>query len=182
MPSVAVLAADGFETIECLTMVDVMRRGGVRATLVSIMPTREVVSSLQIPVTCDVLFDEIDFDEYDCVVLPGGLPGATNLRADQRVCNVACDFAATKHVAAICAAPFILGELGLLEGRRATCFPGFEDALEGAFVKEDSVVVDGSIITARGAGCAADFGFTLSALLSGEETAAQLRRSMQYKD
>ena len=79
MPSVAVLAADGFETIECLTMVDVMRRGGVRATLVSIMPTREVVSSLQIPVTCDALFDEINFDEYDCVVLPGGLPGATNL-------------------------------------------------------------------------------------------------------
>ena len=80
MPSVAVLAADGFETIECLTMVDVMRRGGVRATLVSIMPTREVVSSLQIPVTCDALFDEINFDEYDCVVLPGGLPGATNLQ------------------------------------------------------------------------------------------------------
>lgn len=95
MPSVAVLAADGFETIECLTMVDVMRRGGVRATLVSIMPTREVVSSLQIPVTCDALFDEINFDEYDCVVLPGGLPGATNLRADQRVCDVVCEFAAT---------------------------------------------------------------------------------------
>ncbi len=74
MPSVAVLAADGFEIIECLTMVDVMRRGGVRATLVSIMPTREVVSSLQIPVTCDALFDEINFDEYDCVVLPGGYP------------------------------------------------------------------------------------------------------------
>ena len=119
MPSVAVLAADGFETIECLTMVDVMRRGGVRATLVSIMPTREVVSSLQIPVTCDALFDEINFDEYDCVVLPGGLPGATNLRADQRVCDVVCEFAATKHVAAICAAPFILGELDLLEGRHA---------------------------------------------------------------
>lgn len=72
--------------------------------------------------------------------------------------------------------------MGLLAGKNATCFPGFEDALEGAFVKEDSVVVDGSIITARGAGCAADFGFTLSALLSGEDTAAQLRRSMQYKD
>ena len=97
MPSVAVLAADGFETIECLTMVDVMRRGGVRATLVSIMPTREVVSSLQIPVTCDALFDEINFDEYDCVVLPGGLPGATNLRADQRVCDVVCEFAARRR-------------------------------------------------------------------------------------
>ena len=138
------------ETIECLTMVDVMRRGGVRATLVSIMPTREVVSSLQIPVTCDVLFDEIDFDEYDCVVLPGGLPGATNLRADQRVCNVVCDFAATKHVAAICAAPFILGELGLLEGRRATCFPGFEKSFpEGTYTGE-KVTQDGNIITASG--------------------------------
>ena len=150
MPSVAVLAADGFETIECLTMVDVMRRGGVRATLVSIMPTREVVSSLQIPVTCDALFDEINFDEYDCVVLPGALPGATNLRADQRVCNVVCEFAATKHVAAICAAPFILGELDLLEGRHATCFPGFEKSFpEGAYTG-DKVTHDGNIITASG--------------------------------
>ena len=150
MPSVAVLAADGFETIECLTMVDVMRRGGVRATLVSIMPTREVVSSLQIPVTCDALFDEIDFDEYDCVVLPGGLPGATNLRADQRVCDVVREFAATKHVAAICAAPFILGELDLLEGRHATCFPGFEKSFpEGAYTSE-KVTQDGNIITASG--------------------------------
>ena len=150
MPSVAVLAADGFETIECLTMVDVMRRGGVRATLVSIMPTREVVSSLQIPVTCDALFDEINFDEYDCVVLPGGLPGATNLRADQRVCDVVCEFAATKHVAAICAAPFILGELDLLEGRHATCFPGFEKSFpEGAYTGE-KVTHDGNIITASG--------------------------------
>lgn len=128
MPSVAVLAADGFETIECLTMVDVMRRGGVRATLVSIMPTREVVSSLQIPVTCDALFDEINFDEYDCVVLPGGLPGATNLRADQRVCDVVCEFAATKHVAAICAAPFILGELDLLEGATPRASPALRRA------------------------------------------------------
>ena len=144
MPSVAVLAADGFETIECLTMVDVMRRGGVRATLVSIMPTREVVSSLQIPVTCDALFDEINFDEYDCVVLPGGLPGATNLRADQRVCDVVCEFAATKHVAAICAAPFILGELDLLEGRHATCFPGFEKSFpEGAYTGE-KITQDGN--------------------------------------
>ena len=154
MPSVAVLAADGFETIECLTMVDVMRRGGVRATLVSIMPTREVVSSLQIPVTCDALFDEINFDEYDCVVLPGGLPGATNLRADQRVCDVVCKFAATKHVAAICAGPTVLADLGITDGLKATCYPGQEQNMGSAVVDSSAAfVVSGNLITGASAGC-----------------------------
>lgn len=126
MSAVAILAADGFETIECLTIVDVLRRGGVRATLVSIMPTRDVISAQQISVSCDCTFDEVDFSEYDYVVLPGGMPGTTNLQNDGRVCDVVREFAATKHVAAICAAPSILAHLGLLEGRRATCFPGFE--------------------------------------------------------
>ena len=171
MPSVAVLAADGFETIECLTMVDVMRRGGVRATLVSIMPTREVVSSLQIPVTCDALFDEIDFDEYDCVVLPGGLPGATNLRADQRVCDVVCEFAATKYVAAICAAPTILAMLGITDGRRATCYPGCEDQMGSAHMVCAPAVTDGKLITGTSAGCAVPFGLALIAALKGQAAA-----------
>lgn len=180
MPSVAVLAADGFETIECLTMVDVMRRGGVRATLVSIMPTREVVSSLQIPVTCDALFDEINFDEYDCVVLPGGLPGATNLRADQRACDVVCEFAATKHVAAICAAPSILAELGLLEGRRATCFPGFDiDFPAGAFAGEKTVVKDGNIITASAMGQALPFALTVLEDIAGERALEKVCEGIQ---
>lgn len=99
--------------------------------------------------TCDALFDEINFDEYDCVVLPA-VCRRHNLRADQRVCDVVCEFAATKHVAAICAAPFILGELDLLEGRHATCFPGFEKSFpEGAYTGE-KVTQDGNIITASG--------------------------------
>ena len=114
MPSVAVLVADGFETIECLTVVDILRRGGVRAALVSVMATRDVVSAQQVSLTCDYTFDEIDFDDFEYVVLPGGLPGTTNLRHDERVCDVVRAFAAERHVAAICAAPSILAELCLL--------------------------------------------------------------------
>lgn len=180
MAGVAVLAADGFETIECLTVVDVLRRGGVRATLVSVMDTREVVTSQQIPVTCDCTFDEIDFSEYDYVVLPGGMPGATNLRTDARVCDLVREFAATKHVAAICAAPFILAELGVLEGHRATCFPGFErDFPAGSFAGERTVVRDGNIITASGMGQALPFALAILHDIAGEVAVAKVRDSIQ---
>ena len=179
MSSVAVLVADGFETIECLTTVDVLRRGGVRATLVSIMPTREVVSSLQIPVTCDALFDDIDFSEYDCIVLPGGLPGATNLRADPRVCDLVCEFATTKHVAAICAAPFVLGELGVLDGRRATCFPGFEKSFPDGVYTGEKLTVDGNIITASGMAQSLPFALELLRTLAGETAVAKVGEGIQ---
>ena len=181
MPSVAVLAADGFETIECLTMVDVMRRGGVRATLVSIMPTREVVSSLQIPVTCDALFDEIDFDEYDCVVLPGGLPGATNLRADQRVCDVVREFAATKHVAAICARPVYPGRA---RPARRGAMPRASLALEkspypeGAYTGE-KVTQDGNIITASGMAQSLPFALELLRTLAGDKAVEKVAEGIQ---
>ena len=180
MAGVAVLAADGFETIECLTVVDVLRRGGVHAALVSVMDTRDVVTSQQIPVTCDVTLDEIDFSDYDYLVLPGGLPGATNLRADDRVCELVREFAASKHVAAICAAPFILAELGVLEGHKATCFPGFDDAFpEGSFAGERTVVVDGNVITASGMGQALPFALAILNDIAGEVAVAKVRDGIQ---
>lgn len=180
MPAVAILAADGFETIECLTIVDVLRRGGVRATLVSVMPTRDVLSAQQIAINCDCTFDEVDFDEYDYVVLPGGMPGTTHLRQDERVCNVVRTFAATKHVAAICVAPSILGELGLLEGRRATCFPGFEQSFpEGAYAGEKTVVVDGNIITASAMGQALPFALAVLNDIAGEVAVNKVREGIQ---
>lgn len=180
MAGVAVLCADGFETIECLTPVDVLRRGGVRATLVSVMETRDVVSSQQIPITCDCTFDEVDFSDYDYVLLPGGLPGATNLRRDERVCDVVREFAATKHVAAICAAPSILAELGLLEGHKATCFPGFDtDFPEGTFAGERTVVVDGNIITASGMGQALPFALAILGDIAGEVAVKKVVDSIQ---
>ena len=125
------------------------------------------------------LFDEINFDEYDCVVLPGGLPGATNLRADQRVCDVVCKFAATKHVAAICAAPFILGELDLLEGRHATCFPGFEKSFpEGAYTG-DKVTHDGNIITASGMAQSLPFALELLRTLAGDKAVEKVAEGIQ---
>ncbi len=180
MSAVAILAADGFETIECLTIVDILRRGGVRATLVSVMPTRDVLSAQQIAVSCDCTFDEVDFSEYDYVVLPGGMPGTTHLRQDERVCDVVREFAETKHVAAICAAPSILGELGLLEGHRATCFPGFEGSFpEGAYAGEKIVVVDGNIITASAMGQALPFALAVLEDIAGEVAVTKVREGIQ---
>ncbi|MDY2777658.1 MAG: DJ-1 family glyoxalase III [Collinsella sp.] len=180
MASVAVLAADGFETIECLTIVDILRRGGVRATLVSVMGTRDVVSAQQVNVTCDTVLEDIDPDDYDYVVLPGGMPGTTHLRRDERVRSIVRDFAARKHVAAICAAPSILAELGLLEGRSATCFPGFEaDFPEGSFAGGKRVVVDGNIITASAMGQALPFALEVLRDIAGDRAVEKVRDSIQ---
>lgn len=180
MSAVAILAADGFETIECLTVLDILRRGGVRATLVSVMPTRDVVTAQQITVTCDYTFDEVDFSQYDYIVLPGGMPGTTHLRNSERVCNLVREFATTKHVAAICAAPSILGELGLLEGRKATCFPGFESSLpEGTYAGSKTIVVDGNIITASAMGQALPFALAVLKDIAGDVAVTKVRQSIQ---
>lgn len=183
MTAAAVLVADGFETIECLTPVDVLRRGGVPTKLVTINPDREAVSAQGIPVRCDLTLDEADLDSFDYLVLPGGLPGATNLRADDRVCAAVRDFAARKHVAAICAAPFILAELGVLEGHRATCFPGFQKSFPaGAYAGEKTVVTSGNVITASAMGQALPFALAVLADAAGPEAVAKVREGIQLPD
>ncbi|MBM6953418.1 DJ-1 family glyoxalase III [Enorma phocaeensis] len=180
MSAVAILVADGFETIECLTILDVLRRGGVRASLVSVMATREAVSAQQVNIVCDYTLDEVDMSEYDYIVLPGGMPGTTNLRRDQRVCDLVSEFASTKHVAAICAAPSILGELGLLIGRKATCFPGFESSFPaGTFAGPKTVVVDGNIITASAMGQALPFALAVLEDIAGKKAVEKVREGIQ---
>ena len=180
MSAVAILVADGFETIECLTILDVLRRGGVRASLVSVMATREAVSAQQVNIVCDYTLDEVDMSEYDYIVLPGGMPGTTNLRRDQRVCDLVSEFASTKHVAAICAAPSILGELGLLIGRKATCFPGFENSFPaGTFAGPKTVVVDGNIITASAMGQALPFALAVLEDIAGKKAVEKVREGIQ---
>ena len=172
--------AEGFEEIEALTPLDILRRAGKDVRTVGVGGST-IRGSHGIPVVCDTTIDAVSLaDAPEAVILPGGMPGTNNLECDDTVRGfVRAAFEDGKPVCAICAAPSILGHMGLLEGRRATCFPGFEQALLGAHVTGESVCRDGNILTAKGAGVAADFGFAITEALCGAETAQKLRSSMQ---
>lgn len=183
---VAVFVADGLEEIEGLTVVDLLFRAGIPADTVSITADHAVTSSHEVHVVCDrSIFDEgFSFDDYDMLVLPGGMPGTLNLRASEPLCGALKRFAAEgRQVAAICAAPTVLAELGILEGRRATCFPGMEDALveHGATLATGSVVVDGNVMTSRGMGTAIDFGLKIVEHYLGQERAEALASKIVYR-
>ena len=183
MAEVIVLAADGFETVECLTVIDVLRRGGVDVALVSINDTPEVESSQKVAVSCDCTLDEADTASAEHLVLPGGKLGVANLRADERVCNLVREFMAEKQVDAICAAPSILAELGLLEGRHATCFPGFDaDFPEGVFSGERTVVVDGNLITASGMALSLPFALAILEEIAGLEAVERVKEGVQLPE
>ncbi len=179
---VYVYLADGFEEIEALAPVDILRRCGVEVQTVGVTG-KTVAGAHGICVEADILPEAVALDAAEMLVLPGGLPGTTNLEADARVTDAVCKANAQgKFIAAICAAPSVFGHLGLLEGKNATCYPGFEAELRGAIPCEDGVVCDGNIITAKGAGRASDFGFLLAGLLVGGEKALEIRKAMQYAD
>ncbi len=177
-----VFLADGFEEIEALAPVDFLRRAGVDTVTVGV--TGEAPCGAHgIKVAADIsLTDVVMDDKVDGIILPGGMPGADNLNNCPDV-QRAIDFCnkENKIISAICAAPFILGKRGLLKGKKATCFPGFEQYLEGATVESDGVVRDGNIITAKGAGVAWEFGAEIAAALVGKEKSDSILGAIQWK-
>lgn len=175
-----IFLADGFEEIEALAPTDILRRAGREVLTVGV--TGKTVSGAHgIPVTADITVDEVVLDDsLEAVVLPGGMPGTTNLEASDKVKeSVMFAVANEKLIGAICAAPSVFGHWGLLEGRKATCFPGFEKDLHGAMYSGEGVVKDGVIITAKGAGVALQFGEALAAHFTGAAEANRILRDMQ---
>lgn len=175
MSKVYVFLAEGFEEIEGLTVVDLLRRAKIETEMVSIMTTKQVKGSHGIEVSADSMFADHDYTDAALLVLPGGMPGTLNLGNHQGLCELLKKhYAEEKMIAAICAAPSVFGQLGFLNGRVATCYPGFESKLEGAIVCATKVAVDGTVITAKGMGAAIDFSLKLIELLVNKETADEI--------
>lgn len=178
---VYVFLADGFEEVEGLTAVDLLRRAGAEVVTVSVMSGRTVQGSHQIPVTADILFEEADYTDADMLVLPGGMPGTLNLKQHFGLKTLLKQHEAKeKYIAAICAAPSVFGALGFLNGRKASVYPGMEDTLTGADVSYDAVSVDGHVITSRGVGTAIPFALELIAVLCGREKSDEIGKSIVY--
>ena len=174
--------ANGFEDIEALAPVDILRRSGVEVKTVSIGDSIEVESAHGVTVKADMLFADADFADADLLLIPGGMPGAKNIDEHEGVRRaVMCQAEAGRLVGAICAGPMVLGHLGLLRDRRATCYPGFEDQLEGAEYTAALCTVDGNIITGKGPGASFEYGCTLVTLLKGERVAEALKKGMMYE-
>ena len=181
MKHVCVFLADGFEEIEALTVVDVLRRAKIRVETVSLNGDDTVQGAHWVDVKADSVFEEADFDKVDMLVLPGGMPGTSNLQKHKGFIRLLQKFdKEEKWIAAICAAPSILGALGMLKGRKACCYPSYEENLEGAEVKEDAVVQDGHFITGRGMGKAVPFALKLAEILAGKEKAEEIAKSIIY--
>ena len=181
MSKVYVFLADGFEEIEGLTVVDILRRAGVDVAMVSINGKKIVTGSHKIEIGADILFEETDFTDADLLVLPGGMPGTKYLGAHKELTEL-LKKANEKGtgLAAICAAPSVLGDLGLLNGKTAVCYPGFEERLTGATIGKHTVETDGNITTSRGMGTAIDFALELTKILCGKEKATELGKGIIY--
>ncbi|WP_324778900.1 DJ-1 family glyoxalase III [Thiobacillus sedimenti] len=167
MAKVLVPLADGCEELEAVTIIDLLRRAGIEVTTAGLKPGI-VSASRGVQLVPDVTLDVALQDDYDMVVLPGGMPGAAHLKDDPRIIRLLQEMAAAgRYTAAICAAPMVLAEAGVLDGRQATSYPGFLDGLPGVRVRAEAVVQDGSVLTSRGPGTAMDFALALVEVLAG---------------
>ena len=182
MSKVYVFLADGFETVEALAPVDVMRRAGLDVVTVSIMESKNVLSAQNVPVVADIMFGDAWCDDADALVLPGGGVGTDNLSAHEELrALLAKANSKGTLIAAICAAPMVLGRVGILQGHKATCYPGCESDLFGAEYTATQVEECGNIITGCGPGASFDFGFAIVERLCGGDVVATLRSQMQFK-
>ena len=182
MKTIFVFLAEGFEEIEALTPVDVLRRAGLSVQTVSVMDEQVVAGAHGVPVLADKMFAEINPEDAEMILLPGGLPGATNLDAHEGLSQLILDFAeADKPLAAICAAPLVLGNRGLLQGKKATCYPGFETYLQGAEYTAALVEKDGNIITGKGPGAAMEFAFAIVEKYCGMDKVNELKQDIMIQ-
>ncbi|MCX6130400.1 MAG: DJ-1/PfpI family protein [Proteobacteria bacterium] len=178
MHQVAVFLADGFEEIEAVTVIDILRRGGLEVKTLALKETL-VKGAHGIALQADALLDDQQNLDWELIVLPGGQPGSNTLRDDPRVGSLLeRQLSRDKWIGAICAAPIALGAHGLLKGRHATCYPGFEQELKGAILSQESVVVDKKLVTSRGPGTAMSFALELLAAVHGKAQSDRVQKAL----
>lgn len=183
MSKVLAFFADGLEMVEGLSVVDVLRRARVEVEIVSIKPELEVTSSHQVKIVCDKSIDDVDFEGADMIFLPGGMKGTQNLDACEKLRKEILSFYENgKYLAAVCAAPTIYGRMGLLKGKRATCYPGLEEDLIGAEKTTNEVEKDGNMITSRGLGTSIALGLELISVLCGEGKSHEIAKQICYQN
>ena len=181
MARVLAFLAEGFEDVEALAVIDLLRRARVETDIVSITNSKEVLSSHKIIMHADKTFEDADFDKAELIFLPGGGLGTENLYACDKLKEKILEFDKEgKKLSAICAAPSVFGRMGLLERKKATCYPGFEEKLLGATPTGERVVVDGNYITSKGMGTAIDLGLELIKIMVSEEKSVEIAKQVQY--
>lgn len=181
MAKVYIFLAEGYEEIEGLTVVDLLRRAKIETVMVSITGDINVTGSHRITSKADILFEKADFSDADMLVLPGGIPGTNYLKEHKGLDRLLRESAQKSRIlAAICAAPTVLGSKGLLQGKKATCYPGYEEELTGARLDNSVVVVDDKVITSKGMGTSIDFSLVLIEELAGKTEAKRLAKAIQY--
>ncbi len=178
MKKTIIFLAEGFEEAEAVLVIDVLRRAEIKVDIVSITNSRAVVGAHGIAMVADGTLGDIDND-YDALILPGGMPGTSNLDANEKVKQMILEFKTNrKLLAAICAAPLVFGKLGVLKNKKATCYPSFEEHLHGADVVNEDVVVDGDVITGKGPGTALAFGLAIVEKLLSKSISESVRTAM----